>query len=685
MATWYILKGKKEHGPFTAEQLKKLAGSGKLLPQDQIRKHDKQKIVQAANVKGLFQTVVTECQGNPEGIGESATVSKDTKKRCGWLSFIGISLVCLVVPVSALLLWHPSSGHILDAISDLRDSGNGTDSASASSSNVKLNAEYVQTTDGVTSDTVELTTPTLNITPNHGYDDLFITNDAKYLLVGYREIWHLPTSKKLQLPAVVDTWKWLRAAVSPDGSFLAATVVTVNKNDRPIGTQLQVYKLDEGSAPTRIASHALIVPSVLPNNIESPVIDRFMNWTKMIWSKDSSTICVASRFGVNVVTDWQKQPSIQIIAHPEILDYSDSPLNFSGFVMSRQDDFTIASISCSHDGHQIAVCYKRGGIEVHSTTTKKRKFLPFPECITTWSFEKLEFAPSGGIAVAAIQQESGFVKQQEKRAFHTSRRWHFVWNTTDWSLVRSFGPVKQDSPNDDSSPRLIGLSSEPTRILFFSVLEGTDLNAVDVESGEIVFNLKLDHSLRHYWEGTMSPNDRFLMIRRATGSYRVLNASTFKDVMVIKDPDREEGSYDVALSGDGGFLAIGHKSGPIRIWDSSTGRRITPTQLAQIDSESTKNTTEKRKAEEYAPPLDAVTISRLRKGLAKSIVRRIVGGKPQHERINRLENYPDKSVVPFQHVQEYLVKGDANARIILLYEVGSDTNPILESIHRIEK
>lgn len=101
--------------------------------------------------------------------------------------------------------------------------------------------------------------------------------------------------------------------------------------------------------------------------------------------------------------------------------------------------------------------------------------------------------------------------------------------------------------------------------------------------------------------------------------------------------------------------------------------------------ESQTSTTEKGDSEEFAPPLDTVTISRLRKGLTKFNVRRIVGGKPQHEQINRLEGYPDKTVFPFQHVQEYLVEGDADARIILLYEVGSSSNPYLESILRVKK
>tara|TARA_R100001132_G_C3275839_1_gene100054 strand:- start:20077 stop:20787 length:711 start_codon:yes stop_codon:yes gene_type:complete len=102
-------------------------------------------------------------------------------------------------------------------------------------------------------------------------------------------------------------------------------------------------------------------------------------------------------------------------------------------------------------------------------------------------------------------------------------------------------------------------------------------------------------------------------------------------------------------------------------------------------TENRTNNTEKRESKGFAPPLDSVTISRLRKGMVKSNVRRIVGGKPQHEQINRLEGYPDKSVFPFQHVQEYLVEDDVDSRIILLYEVGSSTNPLLESIMRLKK
>ncbi|MCA9069330.1 MAG: DUF4339 domain-containing protein [Planctomycetaceae bacterium] len=55
MASRWIVKRKdKEQGPFTSEQLKKLAASGQLRTTDLIRKHNSDQYVKADKVKGLF-------------------------------------------------------------------------------------------------------------------------------------------------------------------------------------------------------------------------------------------------------------------------------------------------------------------------------------------------------------------------------------------------------------------------------------------------------------------------------------------------------------------------------------------------------------------------------------------------------------------------------------------------------
>ena len=51
---WIVKRRDKEQGPFTSQQLKKLADSGQLRTTDWVRKHDSDQFVKAEKVKGLF-------------------------------------------------------------------------------------------------------------------------------------------------------------------------------------------------------------------------------------------------------------------------------------------------------------------------------------------------------------------------------------------------------------------------------------------------------------------------------------------------------------------------------------------------------------------------------------------------------------------------------------------------------
>ncbi len=53
-AGWIIKRSNKKNGPFSAQQLKQFASSGKLKPEDLIRKEPGGKFVKANSVKGLF-------------------------------------------------------------------------------------------------------------------------------------------------------------------------------------------------------------------------------------------------------------------------------------------------------------------------------------------------------------------------------------------------------------------------------------------------------------------------------------------------------------------------------------------------------------------------------------------------------------------------------------------------------
>jgi hypothetical protein len=54
-AIWQVFKSGKEHGPFTANQLRRLVESGQLLPNDKVKREGDISWVSADRVKGLFK------------------------------------------------------------------------------------------------------------------------------------------------------------------------------------------------------------------------------------------------------------------------------------------------------------------------------------------------------------------------------------------------------------------------------------------------------------------------------------------------------------------------------------------------------------------------------------------------------------------------------------------------------
>ncbi len=67
-AGWIIKRNDKENGPFSPQQLKQLASSGKLKPEHLIRKEPGGKFQPAKSIKGLF----------PEPTSEKAVSSSDS-------------------------------------------------------------------------------------------------------------------------------------------------------------------------------------------------------------------------------------------------------------------------------------------------------------------------------------------------------------------------------------------------------------------------------------------------------------------------------------------------------------------------------------------------------------------------------------------------------------------------------
>ena len=79
-AKWLVLKSGKEFGPFSTQQMKSLADSGKLKPDNQVRRDETEVVYQASEIEGLFKTAT-------ENTDNSATLVITRKsKLTGFLS-----------------------------------------------------------------------------------------------------------------------------------------------------------------------------------------------------------------------------------------------------------------------------------------------------------------------------------------------------------------------------------------------------------------------------------------------------------------------------------------------------------------------------------------------------------------------------------------------------------------------
>lgn len=76
---WFIIRDGKETGPFTAQQLKQMVVSGKLQPDDKVRRSDMKTAIRAGSIKGLFASVeATATKSSPPP--PTATAPPDAKK-----------------------------------------------------------------------------------------------------------------------------------------------------------------------------------------------------------------------------------------------------------------------------------------------------------------------------------------------------------------------------------------------------------------------------------------------------------------------------------------------------------------------------------------------------------------------------------------------------------------------------
>lgn len=103
MAQWHIIRDGNEHGPFDDAKLKKLASSGKLKPDDLVRRDDATTVKMAKEIKGLFALPVF-FSAMPSGSMTSRSTSPSVLQRP---ALIVLLLICCF-PIGLVLVWiHP--------------------------------------------------------------------------------------------------------------------------------------------------------------------------------------------------------------------------------------------------------------------------------------------------------------------------------------------------------------------------------------------------------------------------------------------------------------------------------------------------------------------------------------------------------------------------------------------------
>ncbi len=97
---WFIVRDGKESGPFNGQQLKEMAGTGKLQPDDKVRRSDMHVATKASAIKGLFTASLPSSAESPSSTG--ATAPPTHQKAAG--SSKKIAVIASAVAGACLLL-----------------------------------------------------------------------------------------------------------------------------------------------------------------------------------------------------------------------------------------------------------------------------------------------------------------------------------------------------------------------------------------------------------------------------------------------------------------------------------------------------------------------------------------------------------------------------------------------------
>ena len=93
---WFVVRGGKEEGPYTSQQLKQMASSGRLQPNDQVRRADVETVRQANAIKGLFpERETSPPEAARPGLETDPTAKSGATKK--WLVIGSVAMALMVL------------------------------------------------------------------------------------------------------------------------------------------------------------------------------------------------------------------------------------------------------------------------------------------------------------------------------------------------------------------------------------------------------------------------------------------------------------------------------------------------------------------------------------------------------------------------------------------------------------
>lgn len=109
MASWFVIRGGDEKGPFTAAQLKEQAASGRLRPTDPVRRDDMPAARPASAIKGLFSPANTTSANVPSEVDRRAKSLLPRSVPIWQQTALIAATVVFCFPVGLVLIWlHPA-------------------------------------------------------------------------------------------------------------------------------------------------------------------------------------------------------------------------------------------------------------------------------------------------------------------------------------------------------------------------------------------------------------------------------------------------------------------------------------------------------------------------------------------------------------------------------------------------